>query len=104
MSRIPEAADLLLTARDVLLEQLLTALAPELHYQARMIANALAIAAREQQGAAHSDNAHERVLATAIRAGQRDDQATFHELLAITRNKLQVSNPRVLTAYAEGGE
>lgn len=42
----PDAADLLGTARALLLERLLPALPPDLHYEARMIANAMAIAAR----------------------------------------------------------
>ena len=42
----PDARDLLATARAALLEKLLPALPAPLHYEARMIANAMAIAAR----------------------------------------------------------
>ncbi len=42
----PDAADLIATARQSLLEKLLPALPSELHYEARMAANALAIAGR----------------------------------------------------------
>ncbi|UPY39101.1 DUF6285 domain-containing protein [Sediminicoccus sp. KRV36] len=42
----PDAADLLATAREALLGKLLPALPAHLHYEARMIANAMAIAAR----------------------------------------------------------
>lgn len=42
----PDAADLLATARAALLEKLLPALPAHLHYEARMVANAMAIAAR----------------------------------------------------------
>jgi hypothetical protein len=46
---IPDAADLLATAREALLSEVLPALSDERRYVARMIANALAIATREHQ-------------------------------------------------------
>jgi hypothetical protein len=46
MLEAPDAADLLNTARDSLLQKLLPALPPEQHYEARMAANAIAIASR----------------------------------------------------------
>ena len=42
----PDAADLLATARAALLDNLLPALPAHLHYEARMVANAMAIAGR----------------------------------------------------------
>lgn len=46
MLEAPDAADLLATARDSLLQKLLPALPAHLHYEARMAANAIAIASR----------------------------------------------------------
>lgn len=52
----PDPQDLLLTARDAVLRQLLPALPAHLHYEARMVASALLIASREAaQGAACAD-------------------------------------------------
>ena len=49
MKDIADAADLLVTARDVLLRELLPALPKEHRYAGLMVANVMAIAAREQQ-------------------------------------------------------
>jgi len=65
----PDATDLLNTARDSLLQKLLPTLPAHLHYEARMIANAMAIAAR----AAGVDAAP---LATRLRSFA-DDEAHF---------------------------
>jgi hypothetical protein len=46
MLEAPDAADLLATVRESLLQKLLPALPPQLHYEARMAANAIAIASR----------------------------------------------------------
>ena len=48
MNDIPDAAELLAIARTTLLDKLLAHVPPELRYDALMIANAMAIAAREQ--------------------------------------------------------
>lgn len=102
MSRLPDAHDLLLTARESLLQRLLPALPAELHYEARMLANALAIAIREQAPATLADPARAltREAAQAIRRGEYDDGALFPALLEHTRAKLRVSNPRLLEVYA----
>lgn len=100
MSRLPDAADLLQTARAALLEKLLPALPAELHYKARMIANALAIAARESAAPVSPQAPDERRLAAAIRAGEHDLGSARTSLLALTRAKLAVSNPRLLESYA----
>jgi len=102
MSRQPDAVELLRTAREVLLGQLLPALPESLHYQARMIANAMAIAAREQDAPARPNLPREHELARAIRHGAHDDGSARQELLAIVRGKLKTSNPRLLAAYPEG--
>lgn len=47
MTDLPHARDLLAMARSALLDELLPALPARMHYQARMAANAIAIAARE---------------------------------------------------------
>ncbi|ANI17486.1 hypothetical protein A9C11_27420 [Pseudomonas citronellolis] len=100
MSRLPDAADLLQTARAALLEKLLPALPMELHYEARMLANALAIAARESAAPGPIDGPDERALAAAIRAGEHDRGTARARLLALTRAKLAISNPRLLESYA----
>ena len=104
MKDIPEAADLLATARESLLADLLPALPKERRYDGLMIANVIAIAARELRlGGAAAQNeaarlaflldeiapssaarteAHSadlaalrRAVCTAIRAGHFDDSA-----------------------------
>lgn len=100
MSRLPDAHDLLLTARESLLQRLLPALPAHLHYEARMLASALAIALREQAPSAEAGTLAPltREVALAIRRGEHDDGALFPALLAHTRAKLRISNPRLLEA------
>ncbi|WP_175649393.1 DUF6285 domain-containing protein [Pseudomonas sp. Marseille-P9899] len=102
MSRLPDAHDLLLTARESLLQRLLPALPAELHYDARMLASVLAIAIREQVPAPPSDpsRALTREVVLAIRRGEHDDGSLFPALLEHTRAKLRISNPRLLEVYA----
>jgi hypothetical protein len=96
----PAGAELLRVARAELLESLLPAL-PESHrYAARMVANAMAIAAREMQSPpwdASEDAAH---LVAEIRAGTYDATAGSARLVErlrdMTQRRLAVSNPRVL--------
>ena len=104
----PEAAELLAAARDVLLNDLLPALPPDKAFAARMVANAMAIAARESaQDAAWQDAAlarmggDARALAAAIRAGACDPGTPRHAEVAallddITRARCAVSAPRAL--------
>jgi hypothetical protein len=113
----PAGAELLRVARDTLLEELLPKLPPESHYAARMAANAMAIAARELQGAGGDEagelarivamlpecaghelrDAH-RMLASAVRAGRFEDpraQKSLDEHLRITTQaRLAVSSPK----------
>jgi hypothetical protein len=53
----PDARDLLGIARELLLRKLLPALPEQLHYDARMVANAIAIATREIELAANTGRA-----------------------------------------------
>lgn len=71
MSDISDAADLIVTARDALLAELLPALPKERRYTGLMIANAMAIAGREETlgfDAARSEVARLRNLLDAIGA------------------------------------
>ncbi|SEJ79943.1 hypothetical protein SAMN05216201_11882 [Pseudomonas linyingensis] len=118
----PDARDLLATARDLLLKQLLPALPASLHYEARMITSAMAIATREIElaaactqaevaalarvldlhGQAESSLAEARAqVARNIRAGLYDERGAARErlldaLLTITREQLRISNPKVV--------
>ena len=111
----PEGPNLLATARDALLAEILPKLSGTDAFNARMIANAMAIAARE---AAQNDawvaemratmrrmtgNAAgpDRAFATAIRAGVFDPGTPHHAevaamLRAAARMRCVISAPRVL--------
>lgn len=112
MTDISDAADLIATAREALLSELLPALAKERRYLGRMIANAMAIAEREHRlgsDTARSEGARlrnvlsasgspvgssavaasctdlialRRAAAAAIRAGRFDDRASECRLVA----------------------
>lgn len=104
----PAAADLLAIARDVLLNDLLPALPADKAFAARMVANAMAIAARDAaQGAAWEAAAlarmagDPRAFAAAIRDGRFDPGTPGHAEAAallddITRARCTVSAPRAL--------
>ena len=111
----PEGPSLLATARDALLQEILPKLSGTDAFNARMIANAMAIAARE---AAQNDawvaemratmqrltgdaDAPDRALAAAIRAGAYDPgSAHYAEATALLREaarlRCAISAPRVL--------
>lgn len=100
---------LLETARDVLRDELLPALPAQLRHAALMVANAMAIAARELDRCAdaaldQAREAEDRRLCAAIRAGDVDDgeaAAQLHaRLLAGTRARVEVSNPKYLAQRA----
>lgn len=115
MSR-PSAHNLLLTARQLLLDELLPALPREQHYEARMIANAMIIAARDQQQGSNcvdderqqlqallgesSDaelSALRKQLAGAIRQGQFDQHPQLNQgLRQINRSQLAINNPKAV--------
>ena len=67
----PDASDLLDTARDALLRKLLPALPEKLHYDARMIANAIAIAIREIELAADTDRSEWEQIMNMLEEGKR---------------------------------
>ncbi|MGK8436804.1 DUF6285 domain-containing protein [Ectopseudomonas hydrolytica] len=116
------AKELLSTARGLLLAEVLPALPPHLHYECRMIASALAMAAREitdgdravclevealaqilqtQGEETTSRDAAVARVSELIRQGVFDRQASrqllLEGLLKITQARLTISNPRVLT-------
>jgi hypothetical protein len=122
---VPDAAALLATARETLASELLPALSGELRYRGLMVANALAIAAREMASGhdairreiellrplaaqpvppsdAGSDDvqALRRRVAAAIRDGRFDDDVHAKTLLAaldeIAVQRLAISNPKAL--------
>lgn len=116
MSR-PDAPALLQTARQTLFDRLLPALPKELHYEARMIANAMIIAAREQQQGLESTQREQehlqallkseapdqhltlwrQQLGSAIRQGEFDQHDQLPELLLqITHGRLAISNPKAV--------
>ncbi len=95
----PGGAELLRVAREELLESLLPKLPETERYTARMVANAMAIAARElARGPSACLDA--RRFAREIRAGRHDSPASAAEareaLRDLTRARLAVSNPRIL--------
>ncbi len=111
----PEGQSLLATARDALLQEILPKLSGADAFTARMIANAMAIAAREaaqddawveetratMQRLTGANDAPDRALAAAIRAGAYDPGSAHHaELAAILRDaarmRCAISAPRVL--------
>lgn len=98
----PDGADLLATARDVVLHELLPALPPEKALAARMVAAAIALALREAAAPplAPRDLA---ALARDIRAGAHDPGSADHPaVLAFLRDyaraRAAVSAPKVLAA------
>jgi len=103
MQERPEARELLAAARGTLLERLLPALPPALHYEARMIANAMAIAARAAApppvpAALAADAA---CLAAAIRRGAFAPGTPGHAACAgylrgLAEARARVSNPKAL--------
>ena len=119
MTQRPNAAELLQVAREQLLDELLPAMPSHLRYQTLMIANAMAIAAREYQSGAHlrveemttlssllgrdklTLEEARALMASAIRTGQYDALDAKRESLAlalkrITLSHLSISNPKVI--------
>lgn len=89
----PDAADLLETARSVLLDEIVPSLAGPARYKALMIANAMAIAGRAAQAAPLAELADAASICAAIRAGRcDDDDAVFERLLAYAEARCRVSS------------
>jgi aminoglycoside phosphotransferase (APT) family kinase protein len=94
----PEGAVLLAEARRVMLEELLPLLPEERRYEARMAANAMAIAGRELS-ALRPSAPELKSLASAIRAGRHDENVQLRDSLAAdVLARLAISNPRALPA------
>ncbi len=124
MNDRPDATELLEIARRTLLDDLLPRLPDDLRYRALMIANAMAIAAREHAAgdaaaiaelarlqalygeplqapagsALHTAlSGYNRRLAADIRAGRCDNRVGLREHLAqTTADKVAVANPKAL--------
>jgi hypothetical protein len=111
----PEGPSLLATARDALLQEILPKLSGTDAFTVRMIANAMAIAAREavqdnawaaatsatMQRLTGATEAPDSALAAAIRAGAYDPGSAHHTeaaalLRAAARMRCAISAPRVL--------
>jgi|KBSMisStandDraft_5_1062788.scaffolds.fasta_scaffold1342933_2 hypothetical protein len=92
----PAGVELLRVARASLLESLLPLLPAESHYTARMVANAMAIAARELEQPSAASVPDAARLAREIREGRHDAGEIAALLREITRARLAVSNPRLL--------
>ena len=111
----PEGPGLLATARDALLQEILPKLSGTDAFTARMIANAMAIAAREaaqdeawvaatraaMQRLTGAADTPDRALAAAIRTGAHDPGSAHHAevaamLRAAARMRCATSAPRVL--------
>ena len=94
----PSGAELLDQARQELLEELLPALPRSLVLQARMIASAMAIAARELRRPSDPYQDIEKqlqALKTKIRAGELDGSVGTHAwLLGWARGRVGLSNPK----------
>ena len=93
----PDGAALLRQARETLLEELLPALPEDERLNALMIANAIAIGARELDAAAVEQAPGDPRLAAAIRRGDRDGDAALHETLVRSCvARLKLSSPKAL--------
>jgi hypothetical protein len=97
----PDAADLLATARDAVLQEILPALPPEKAVVARMVAAAIALALREQAAVLPETTPDLAALAAAIRAGAHDPGTPSHAQVAAflrehARLRASVSAPKAL--------
>jgi aminoglycoside phosphotransferase (APT) family kinase protein len=94
----PEGSALLAEARRLTLEELLPLLPEQRRYEARMVANAMAIAGRELIAFSPSPS-QTKALAAAIRAGKHDaDPMLRDRLAAVVLARLAISNPKALPA------
>ena len=104
----PSGADLLATAREVVLNDLLPGLPPDKAFRARMVAAAIALALREGEAepaqveaALHALAPDLKTLAAAIRAGAHDPGMPTHAAVAAflrdyARLRAAVSAPKAL--------
>ncbi len=105
MNNLPGGAELLKIARKTLLENVLSSNG-DTRYNVLMIANAMAIAAREAEaGVAPMADAEERELARAIRAGEFDaaggeQRKMLARLREAVLHRLSISNPKLIERLA----
>ncbi|MBU2952914.1 DUF6285 domain-containing protein [Marinobacter sp. F3R08] len=122
----PDAHELLMTARDVLMSRVFPLVPEDLHYEIRMIASAMGIAAREARDGHRTDRLEQDFLsgvidedssgknlsdlrasvAGAIRDGlfvESEEQRHCLEriLLETTLNALEINNPKVARKWRE---
>ncbi len=89
----PGPADLLETARRLLLDEIASGLDGAARYKALMIANAMAIAARAAQAEPISELADAAKICADIRAGLHDDDALLgRRLLAYAEARRKISS------------
>ncbi|MDA1185571.1 MAG: DUF6285 domain-containing protein [Acidobacteria bacterium] len=107
MSQPPGPEDLLSTAVGVLRDQVAGELSGKARYQALMVANAIAIAARQIGGTPPQDLAgipaatDVASLARAIREGALDGRADVYDwIVRGLRAEVRVSNPKALSRDA----
>jgi hypothetical protein len=102
MNNLPAASDLLRIARETLVKEILPGASTEARYTLLMIANAMAIAAREAEAGAPPMSPEEaRTLAREIRAGAYDSMDArrtemLERLRAGVEYRLRISNPKAL--------
>ncbi|GAB4169982.1 MAG: hypothetical protein OHK0024_05810 [Thalassobaculales bacterium] len=98
-AEVPSAAELLASAREVLLRQLLPLLPEDRRYDALLVASAIAIGQRSLQAAA-KPSGDAAALVAAIRAGAHDREPAFSTTHAALRAAviaaLKVNNPKLL--------
>lgn len=88
-----DAKSLLDIARQTLLADIVPALSGDTRFKALMIANAMAIAAREVQYGALAEPDNAAAMVAAIRAGLHDDDTDLAQrLLCLARAKCRISN------------
>jgi hypothetical protein len=97
MRDYPDGADLLVTARDVLRNQLLGVLPPEMRTAALMVANAMAIAARQLE----TCDDPQRVELASLRALFETPCADVPDA-GVLRRELETLNRRLVLALRSG--
>lgn len=97
MEEKPTAVDLLQLARSIMRTELVHLVPKENRYEALMVANAMAIAARALENPTPDDDADMATLAAAIREGAHDgDGIVYDRLVAEVEARVTISNPRAL--------
>ena len=117
----PDGSELLAVARQTLLERIVPALPEDLRYDALMVANAIAIAAREMNQTSQAIDREREALAALLGAAGQDldlaglrralgrriregafDDARLHEVRAVLWDsvaaRVAISNPKLLSA------